>query len=78
MSLEVEGLRPAFLLPEEADALDELRGFRHLYRNLYDKDIESAKTEALQAKFSALASMFFAAHERYLHFLEETAALVDK
>jgi hypothetical protein len=77
MTLDLDGIRPAFLGLEEAEAIDELRGFRHLYRNLYDKDIDPDKTDALQAKLPDLLSMFFAAHERYAQFLEETAGATD-
>jgi hypothetical protein len=77
MTLDIEGLRPALFLREEADAIDELRGFRHLYRNLYDKDIEPGKIDALQTRLPGLLSMYFAAHGRFTRFLEETEGAID-
>ncbi|MEI6385560.1 MAG: hypothetical protein WCQ50_02925 [Spirochaetota bacterium] len=40
MSWKVEELRPAFLLEEDRIAFHELRAFRHLFRHLYDRDLD--------------------------------------
>lgn len=40
MSQPVEGIRPAFLSTESWEVLDQLRGFRHVVRHAYGKDIE--------------------------------------
>ncbi|MFZ4615609.1 MAG: hypothetical protein ACOYM2_05320 [Rectinemataceae bacterium] len=40
MSWKVEELRPAFLLEEDRIAFQELRAFLHLFRHLYDRDLD--------------------------------------
>jgi hypothetical protein len=39
MCVDVEDLRPRFLLEEDRSAFQELRSFRHLVRHLYDREI---------------------------------------
>lgn len=36
LSLNLEGIRPAFIPSDKLDALRELKGFRHLVRHAYD------------------------------------------
>ena len=40
MSWQVENLRPPVLLEEDRIPFQELRSFRHLVRNLYDRDLD--------------------------------------
>ena len=40
MSQPIEGIRPAFLSADSWEMLDQLRGFRHVVRHAYGKDIE--------------------------------------
>ena len=40
MLLEIPDLRPAFLSRQEFLLLDELRGFRHVFRNLYSRPVD--------------------------------------
>ncbi len=49
MTLSIEGIRPAVLTPEAAERLDELRSFRHVFRNMYRKRLDPAKIMTLQA-----------------------------
>lgn len=56
MTLAIEGIRPAILDSETADKLDELRSFRHVFRNMYRKRLDPEKIRILQASLlSALA-----------------------
>lgn len=43
MALDIPGVRPALLDPELRDRLDELRKFRHFFRNAYDRPLDAKK-----------------------------------
>jgi|JFJP01.2.fsa_nt_gi hypothetical protein len=49
MTLTIEGIRPAVLDQHSADLLDDLRSFRHVFRNMYRKKLDSKKLLALEA-----------------------------
>ncbi|AFG37311.1 hypothetical protein [Spirochaeta africana] len=48
MTLSIEGIRPAVLSSDAADLLDELRSFRHVFRNMYRKRLDVGKLMRLQ------------------------------
>lgn len=48
MTLSVEGIRPAVISQETADRLDELRSFRHVFRNKYRKQLSADRLSVLQ------------------------------
>ena len=66
MTVEIESVRPALLTAEVAQRIDELRGFRHLYRNLYDTDLKPDRIIPLQAQFPDTIDRFQAAHRRFI------------
>ena len=53
MTLDIPGVRPALIEPEVRDRLDELRRFRHFFRNAYDRPLDprrvAANLEVVQA-----------------------------
>lgn len=55
MSQPVEGIRPAFLSADSWEALDQLRGFRHVVRHAYGKDIELTQ---LQVNIAAAQKLY--------------------
>lgn len=54
MSRDVPGVRPRVFPPMLRDPLDELRAFRHLFRNLYVLNLKAEKIEPLLAGLPAL------------------------
>lgn len=48
MTLSLEDLRPAVIDADTADRLDELRSFRHVFRNMYRKKLDATKLMTLQ------------------------------
>nr|WP_258358810.1 hypothetical protein [Moorella sulfitireducens] len=58
MTLEVPGLRPALLDNDTARKLDELRAFRHDFRNIYGFNLDPAKIRQLLEGLPELASSF--------------------
>jgi hypothetical protein len=53
MALEIPGIRPALLSPGAHALLNELRGFRHVFRHAYDYELTGEKLEALREKMAA-------------------------
>lgn len=58
MTLEVQGLRPALIDGETARSLDELRAFRHVFRNIYGFSLDPGKVRQLLEKLPRLAGDF--------------------
>ena len=54
MKAEITGVRPALLTEGLAGRLNELRGFRHLFRHAYDSEIHAGRVTALAATALAL------------------------
>ena len=71
MALEIPGLRPALLDRGTARALDQLRAFRHVFRNLYDDRLDPERLTILQRRAAPVRIAFQAAHARYLERLAE-------
>ncbi|EDX83877.1 hypothetical protein S7335_1574 [Synechococcus sp. PCC 7335] len=55
LSQPIEGIRPALLSEASWDVLDQLRGFRHLVRHAYGKDIELTQ---LQVNITAAQKLY--------------------
>lgn len=73
MTLEISGLRPRLLSPETARRLDQLRAFRHLFRNVYGFNLSPEKIKELLIQLPELSSLF--KHDVYL-FMEKMRALL--
>jgi len=69
MLLELPNTRPAFLTQEAYIVLDELRSFRHVFRNLYGRPIDIERLMLLQRKIPRAASLFKEAVALYEVFL---------
>jgi hypothetical protein len=55
MTLEVPGLRPAMLDSKTAASLDELRAFRHVFRNIYGFSLDAGKIRQLLENLPGLS-----------------------
>ena len=53
MSLEIPGVRPALLSTPTHSLLNELRGFRHVFRHAYDYELSPARLAALKSRVLA-------------------------
>jgi len=53
MTLEIPGVRPQVLSPASHALLNELRGFRHVFRHAYDYELSPDKLEALKDRILA-------------------------
>ncbi len=71
MKLNIEGVRPAFLDERTYYLLDDLRAFRHLFRNLYARPINGDKILLVQEKVPETVLAFKEAVKQYLRFLKD-------
>jgi hypothetical protein len=67
MRLNLSPFRPALLEdPTLYESLDELRGFRHVFRHQYGLKLKRNKLALVQAAFDVVAKGFPVAHEQFL------------
>ncbi len=71
MGLEVEGVRPALLDRAHRDQLHELRRFRHVFRNIYDTNLDPERVERVNRITPHVVEGFIKAHGEFLERLEE-------
>jgi uncharacterized protein YutE (UPF0331/DUF86 family) len=50
MHLEIPGIRPRILTTTSYQLLNELRGFRHIFRHAYDYELDEGRLRQLKAK----------------------------
>lgn len=67
MTLNIPGFRPALLNEETASLIDELRSFRHVFRNLYQIGIKPEKVMAVQSLVPEAVERFREAVEEYIN-----------
>lgn len=58
MSIEIEGIRPNILSEESFRVLDELRGFRHIFRHAYGYELDAERVIKLAEKSIKLKQTF--------------------
>ena len=73
MTLDIEEVRPALLDRDLAGRIDELRSFRHVFRNIYQSELDSKRVELVQNRLEATLSAFREAHEA---FIKKTRSIV--
>ncbi len=58
MRLQIEGVRPRLLADESFMLLDELRGFRHVFRHAYSYKFDAERVIKLSEKTASLIAPF--------------------
>lgn len=71
MAVEIAGVRPALLAPEERAAIDELRAFRHVFRHIYQGQLDVEKLQLVDRRAPAALAAFRDAHERFSSALDD-------
>lgn len=71
MSLDLNGLRPKLFSKELLILLNELRGFRHVFRNVYGVNLDSNKEMALLRKLSKISKMLRKDIASFLNIMDE-------
>lgn len=71
MFLEIPGIRPAVLPQELRGTLNELRGFRHVFRHSYDFEIDPRKLQMVIDDFLTHQAALSGALSSFKHWLME-------
>jgi hypothetical protein len=74
MQIAIAGVRPSVWDAELARLIDELRRFRHVFRNMYANDLDPARVAAVQTRVPSTLTRFQEAHKVFLARLAEMAA----
>ncbi len=73
MTLEIGDLRPALFDETTFLPVDELRSFRHLFRNLYARFLDPERTRLVQLRVGPAVSAFVRSHEVYVRTMRDIA-----
>jgi len=77
MRLDIEGVRPALLDRGLASRIDELRAFRHVFRNIYQTELDPKRVELVQQQLDPTIALFRKAHKEFLKKLKAIASQVE-
>lgn len=69
MTLSIEGVRPRVIDGKTAEQLDELRAFRHVFRNMYRKNLDSERLLLLQKRLPDMVRSWKAAIVTFIELL---------
>jgi len=58
MKIQIDGVRPALISESTYNLLDELRGFRHVFRHAYGKELDPVKIKIVLQKALALRKVY--------------------
>ena len=78
MALEIDGVRPALLTLKDIPLIDELRAFRHVFRHIYQSELDTEKLMLVDSRTLKAVAAFEAAHDRFMDNLDQLTALLEK
>ncbi len=70
MTLDIPAIRPAFMERQDYPFFDELRAFRHVFRHIYQSELDTDRLFALDSKIPQGVERFYELHRQYLQKLE--------
>jgi uncharacterized protein YutE (UPF0331/DUF86 family) len=70
MTLSIAGVRPRVIDGKTAERLDELRAFRHVFRNMYRKNLDSERLLLLQKRLPEMVSSWQTAIRAFIELLK--------
>lgn len=76
MRLDIEKVRPALLDEDTVALVDELRGFRHVFRHLYARALDPERVEFVQRKVGPAIAAFRRCHTDFVDKLLRIRALL--
>ena len=77
MTLQVEGILPAVISATLYHSLNELRGFRHLFRNAYLLDFDPRRLQLLLEHAHTVQNVYHQELTAFMDFLDKLAQLDD-
>jgi hypothetical protein len=69
MTLSIDGIRPRVTDRQTAEKIDDLRAFRHVFRNMYRKNLDPEKLLLLQKRLPDIVSSWKAAIRDFIDLL---------
>jgi len=72
VTLDLHGIRPAFLPADSVRDIRELKGFRHLFRHAYDLDLDPARVTAAAENATRCVARFNGWCETFLATVRES------
>ena len=72
MYMDIPGIRPKLLSHESYRILDELRGFRHIFRHAYDYELDPERIDNLKQKISVNWDHIKKDIHSFMSFLQDT------
>lgn len=78
MALEIDGVRPALLNMKDVPLIDELRAFRHVFRHIYQSELDVEKLMIVDSRTPKAVSALKAAHERFVENLDQIVSLLEE
>jgi hypothetical protein len=75
MKMHIPGIRPPLISEAAFELLDELRGFRHVFRHAYGYELEPEKIKIVLRKASALKKIY---KKEIVGFLNQLSAKVSE
>ncbi|WP_298271280.1 hypothetical protein [Geobacter sp.] len=78
MALEIDGVRPALLAMGDVSPIDELRAFRHMFRHIYQSELDLDKLKLVDSRAPKAVAAFRSAHERFVDKLDQLIALIEE
>lgn len=74
MELDIPGIRPALLSADMAEGLDELRRFRHVFRNLYKSKLQPERVAWVQRYAEPVVKLFGERHRQFIDWIDQLIA----
>jgi hypothetical protein len=78
MSLEIDGIRPALLDGKDVPMIDELRAFRHVFRHIYQSELDVEKLKLVDSRTPKALDAFKSAHDRFIVNLQQLIEILDQ
>ncbi len=67
MATNIPGMRPAFISPQMRELLEDLRGFRHVFRHAYLYELDPERIKLVYKKAMALKKIYPAEIQLFLN-----------
>jgi hypothetical protein len=78
MRLDIEGVRPALISRRLAGRIDELRSFRHVFRSIYESELDPERVELVQRRLDDTLAEFAKAHKDFLRKLRALSSRLEE
>jgi len=71
MSIQIDAIRPAVISKTLFFLLDELRGFRHVFRYIYQNHLDIEKMQLVNKKVPEIEQLFQKEHIDFINYLSD-------